>query len=245
MAKNNDKIPAIMSAFESFLYSWKAQSSQKPQLYGWQHLLALGLIAVATFLLIFFFRNAKEKTYRRIMGIGFIVLLLAEAYKQLIYSMSLKDGVLVWSYNWKQFPFQFCSSILYALPVIAFCKNKRINDAFSAFLCFYIFFAGASVVIYPSTVLSKTIGVLIQTFLHHGAQVALGLYAIVYNRKKFCFSFYLEASVVFLVFLLIAVILNLTVYPNATGGASFNMFYIDYRQKCDLPILSTIKENAP
>ena len=83
----------------------------------------------------------------------------------------------------------------------------------------------------------------IQTMVHHGIQVILGIYVPVYYLKKYSWKNYLLASALFSVLLLIALALNCIVGPRVDGA--FNMFYIGPHHACHLPILSNIYPQVP
>ena len=88
-------------------------------------------------------------------------------------------------YDWYYLPYQFCSTPLYVLPFVAFLKNSKARDAIMAFTSFYCMFGGIAVMLYPGDVFIESLGISIQTMVHHGLQLALGVYVTVWNRKRY------------------------------------------------------------
>ena len=88
------------------------------------------------------------------------------------------------------------------------------------------------------------IGINIQTMVHHGMQVVLGIFLLVYNRHRLNWKYYLKGIVVFLIMLTIANVLNIILNPKVMSE-SFNMFYVSPYRDCTLPILSMIYEKTP
>ena len=209
-----------------------------PGNYGWFHILSLVLIIGAIAALIVFARDASDKKFRRIVLITWIIMLAFEIYKQIIYTFRVSDGTLEISYQWYSFPFQFCSSPLYVLPFIALLKDGKVRNAFMAFASTFMLFGGLAVMIYPNDVFCPTIGINIQTMIHHGFQLGIGIYIAVYNRKKLSIKFMWPAVIVFACFAVVAIALNEIVHA-AVPDQTFNMFFISRHHACTLPILST------
>ena len=222
------------------IYNFFDMEMPRPTNYGWFHILFILIAISATVLLCVFFKDAKDKIFRRIMLISWLTMVILEIYKQLNYSISFPDGVFTWDYQWYAFPYQFCSTPLYILPFLAFMKEGKVRDFFEAYISTFSLFAGLVVFIYPNDVFIKTIGINIQTMVHHGLQIVLGVYCAVYNRKKLNFKYFLKAIPVFMVLLVIAVILNETAgaYIKTAFDETFNMFYISRLFPCTLPVVS-------
>lgn len=232
-----DKLLAILEA-----------QMTEPTNYGWFHLMFIGIMLAATVLLCVKCRNVSDKHFRRIIFISWVVLVVLEIYKQLVYSVEYTDGAFVWDYQWYAFPYQFCSTPLYALPFVAFLPDGRLRDAFVGFVSFFSLFAGVAVFLYPNDVFISMIGVNIQTMIHHGTQIVLGVYAAVYYRKRLSIRYYLRSIPVFVVFLFIAMVLNVTVYHALVAAGideTFNMFYVSPYFDCTLPVLSAIYPAVP
>ncbi len=236
-----------MSPFEKFIRILQA-SMKTPQSYGLWHVVCLLLTAGLAVFLILRFRDAEDKTVRRILFAAWLVMALLEIYKQLVFSMKVSDGVASWDYQWYAFPFQFCSTPLYALPLLVFMKEGRARDAVMTFFSGFSLFAGLAVMFYPGDVFIDMIGINVQTMVHHGLQVALGLFLAAYNRRRLNKKSFLGSLVVFYIFVAAAMVMNAAVYRMfAVKGIdeTFNMFYISPHYDCTLPLLSEVYRAVP
>ena len=237
-----------MSFFEKIIMCLQAEM-ETPALYGPFHILFVLLtIACATFL-IWKFRDADEKTERRILLITWITITILEIYKQIVFSMEVDDGAATWSYTWYAFPFQFCSSPLYVLPFAIFLKEGRARDACMSFLSTFALFGGLAVMIYPGDVFTRMIGINIQTMVHHGSQVFIGLFLAARNRRRYSLKFFLLGIIPFVILSAIAMGLNEGVHVflmnKGLTDTVFNMFFISRHHSCTLPVLSAIEPLLP
>ena len=236
-----------MSAFESFIQSIKWEM-ETPLPYGAWHIASLLIVIALTVLLVVFFRDAKDKTMRTIIFIGWLLMVILEVYKQLVFAMDMDGDVAVWDYAWYAFPFQFCSSPLYALPFVFLLKEGKFRRCFTTFLSTFSLLAGIAVMLYPDTVFMRYIGINVQTMVHHGLQVAFGIYLFAYNRRHMRWRSLSGGILVFFGFLITAMCLNLGVHHwLIANGAddTFNMYFISPYHDCELPILSIIRDKAP
>lgn len=216
---------------------------QRPNNYGWFHLMFIFIVLLCTLYLCIKFKDANDKTFRRIALISWILMVVLELYKQFVFSYSIEQSIIKWDYQWYAFPYQLCSTPLYVLPFIAFLKDSKFRDCFVSYMSTFSLFAGVVVFLYPNDVFIKTIGVNIQTMVHHGLQIILGIFFIVYARKKFTKKYFLGGIVVFGTLIALAMLLNYFV-PMITDE-TFNMFYISPHFECTLPILSVIYPRVP
>ncbi|MBP3581663.1 MAG: YwaF family protein [Clostridia bacterium] len=230
-----------MNTFEKIIHALQG-TMETPTNYGWFHLVSIAAIAVLTVAVCLLLKNAKQKTFRVFVFVCWLVILLLEVYKQLVFSFELVNGSPVWDYQWYAFPFQFCSVQLFLLPFVFCLKDGKVRTSVMAFLSLFSFFGGLVVFIYPNDVFISTIGINIQTMVHHGLQIVLGIFFIVYNRKKLSFKYYLSGLIVFAVCLAVAMALNFII-PNFTDE-TFNMFYISPKFDCTLPVLDKIYPNV-
>ena len=84
-------------------------SMKTPGLFGWFHLLWLGITVAATFILC---RHGKGKERSVILWTTLMAILL-EVYKQINYSFTYDGQNITFDYQWYAFPFQFCSTPMY------------------------------------------------------------------------------------------------------------------------------------
>ena len=220
-----------------------------PASYGIWHICFLLLAGAASVGAVWRFRDASEKTQRRLLLTVWLVLVTLEVYKQLVFSLDVTDGVADWSYQWYAFPFQFCSSPLYVLPFAIFPRSDRIRSAVMSFLATFSLFGGMAVMAYPGDVFIGMIGINIQTMVHHGSQVVLGVLMVAWNRRRMDKVFFAKGIAVFAILAAVAMILNLGVHAALVsagmGDLTFNMFFISPYHPCTLPGLSLVYPAVP
>ena len=237
-----------VNSFEKFVAAISAEM-ETPALYGWFHLLFVALVIGLTVFLCLRLRDAEERTVRRLMLAVFAVMVTVEAYKQLVFSMTVVDGAAVWSYTWYAFPYQLCSTPIYVLPFAALLPEGRCRDAAIAYLSSFALFGGLAVMVYPGDVFIGMIGINLQTMIHHGLQVVLGIYLLVRYRGRQLHRHFVGAVVVFLILLAVALALDIGVYHALSARyeevPSFNMFYISPYFPCTLPLVSLIYAAVP
>ena len=118
-------------------------------------------------------------------------------------------------------------------------KDSKVRDAFLAYMSTFSMFGGLATFIYPEQVFISTIGINIQTMVHHGLQIVLGIFFIVWARKKINRWYFIKAVPVFAVLVTIAILAN-NAFMSLGIDETFNMFYISPHFDCTLPILSMI-----
>ncbi len=237
-----------MTTFEKIMLFLDSDMTE-PTPYGWFHIMFIAIIIATTYLLCKHFKDCDFKIFKRIALISWIVIIVLEIYKQVNFAMDVDDGVITgWSYSWYSFPFQFCSSPMYILPFIFLSKNEKFIMPFTSFMSTFSLFAGLAVLAYPGDVFIQTIGINIQTMIHHGLQIVLGIFFIVHNKKNFNLNYYYKGIPVFVTLVLSALVLNEVVYKFFTIynlDNTFNMFYISRHFECTLPVLSLIYPLVP
>jgi hypothetical protein len=155
-----------------------------PRTFGAFHLISIIAVIALCALVIRKRELFNEKRIPYVLLAVGAVMTVLEIYKQLIHGFYIEDGVFHWDYPWYIFPFQFCSSPLYIFPIIAFTKNEKLRDACIAYMMTFSLFAGLAVFAYPGDVFIETAGICLQTMVHHGSQVILGvLYAVRYRDR--------------------------------------------------------------
>lgn len=235
-----------MNFIEKIIFGIDSWKMTTPGNFGLFHILSVLLCAGVTVAICIFFKNAKDKTMRRIALISWIIMVSLEIMKQLIYSY---DGnALEWDYQWYAFPYQLCSTPMYVLPFIAFMKDCKVRDAAMAYMSTFSFFGGFAVFMYPNDVFISTAVINFQTMIHHGLQIVLGIYFFIYNRKKLSFKYFLGAILFFVALAVLAIILNEIVHASLVARGNdetFNMFYFSPHHGTHLPILSIICPLVP
>ncbi len=217
-----------------------------PHSYGWFHLTFFAIVLLTTVgVCAWFHHRPSDKALRRFLFVCWVVIFLFEVGKQLVFSLSLDSETqeAVWDYQWYAFPFQLCSSPLYLLPFAAFLKEGKVRQGVCMFLATFSLFGGLVVYAYPNDVFISIAFVNVQTMIHHGIQIIVGVLLLTYYRKELNFKRFSYGLGVYGVIIAIAMLLN-GVVPQYIDE-SFNMFYISPYFPCTLPILSTIYSLAP
>ncbi len=232
-----------MEKIYNFLYY---EIEEAPATFGLFHICALVLIIGCAVTACMKYKGNSDRGFRRIMLAIWITMLVCEVYREICYALEFEDGVAVWDYAWYQFPFQLCSSPLYALPFVIFLPEGRLRDGFAAFLAIFSLFGGLAVMVYPGNVLTKVIGISIQSMLHHGLQVLIAIFIAKRFRSKYELGFLKKGIAVFYGFLTVAMTLNIVFYLIFTANGitdDFNMFYISPFYEGILPVFSEIQEH--
>ncbi len=230
------------TSFEKFLKVLDGQMT-RPEMYGWFHLLCLALVIGLCIFVVRNRRNVSDKQVTTVIGATALALFLLEVYKQLNFSYDWESDT--WSYQWYAFPFQFCSTPMYVMMVAFFVKNQKFRDALYAFLGTYGLFAGTAVMLYPSTVFTETVGVNIQTMVHHGAMVVIGFFLYVSGKIKLEHKTILKALPVFAVLSAMALTMNILYIFFGDPEQTFNMFFISPIEEPSLPLLDILLADAP
>lgn len=230
-------------SFWQNLFKGLDASMKTPTTFGWYHFLCLALIVGLCIVIAIYCRNLSNKQYDKILLATTITLWAFEIYKQLNFSYNWKTNS--WDYQWYAFPFQFCSTPMYVMPVaLIFRKKKLVRDACRAYLGTYALFAGLAVMAYPGDVFVQTIGINVQTMIHHGAMLVIGVLTWVSGKAKLNHKTILYALPVFVSLVSVAMSANI-LWHFVGNDETFNMFFISPYLNSTLPILSMIQPIVP
>lgn len=225
---------------EEFLHFLQGEM-EVPRVFSWFHFLMLIPIIGGTILISVFFKDAKEKVYKRILFISWIALIVLEFFKQIIKSFHY-GSPSYWEYSVRDFPFSICSMIYYFIPIILFVdkeKHPKLVDTAVGYMCLISLFMGILVCLYTDMVMSRLIFINVQSLIHHGTQVIVGVYIYVWNRKTISIKTAYRTLIAFAITVAIAIIINVSFYPNF-----INMFFINPMFITNLPIGNIIQEKA-
>ena len=236
-----------MNFFEKIIRALEV-SAETPVPYGIFHLVSILAVIITTTLLIKYFKDCDDKTFRRITLIFWIIFVVLEIYKQTHYTFEYNGGDPYWDFQWYAFPFQFCSSPHYVLPFVIFMKDGKVRDAAISFMSFYCLVGGIAVFLLPTDVFTSVILNNFQTMYHHGTQIILGIFFIVHRRKSISIKYVLKGLPVLGALIAAAMAMNIGVYHYFMAAGideTFNMFYISPYFDCTLPVLSSIYKVVP
>ncbi len=213
--------------------------------YGWFHILSLALSVAAGVLLTKRYKAPTEQQVRRVLLVTAIVCLVLEVYKQVVYSFYLDGDVVRFRYQWFVFPFQFCSTPMY-IGLLAGLTRGKWHGCFAAYLASYAVFAGLSVMVWPTAVLTDVIGVNIQTMVCHGSMISIGIFLLCSGYVKTDFATFQKGVPVFVTVFLMALTMNEVAYRlGVFNYGEFNMFYLSPYGQPVVPVLSAIQRHFP
>lgn len=221
----------------------------KPALYGWYHLLWLVIPFIAAWLLCRWYKHAKrpEMHIRRVVLYTAMLVASLEVCKQIDYNLIWEDDDLQLDPHWYAFPFQFCSTPMYAGLLTGVFRKGRIHDSLCAYLATYAVFGGLCVILYPVTVFTGTLLINVQTMVCHASMLTIGLYLFYTGHVKAEHRTILKAMPVFGVCVAIAMLLNEAAYQSGllAAGHEFNMFLISPYCEPELPVYSLVQAAVP
>lgn len=205
---------------------------------SWFHYLSLILVIIGSVLAVTRMKGMNEKKLNLVLILFSVTLLSFEIYKQIIFTYQASG-----SYQWYAFPFQFCSTPMYVSLVAGLVKNKRIKQALINFLATFGLFAGLAVMLYPATVFVSTIGINIQTMVHHGGMMVLGV-GLLAHHVELKWKSVLSGSYVFAFLMLVAMALN-GLFNHLIHQGTFNMFFINHLFENGIPVLMIFQPLVP
>lgn len=212
---------------------------ETPKSYGLFHLGSIIILGIVIFLSIKFLKNPSRKTVNIVMLVSGIIMILLEVFKELSFVVTFNEELQIYEYSWYAFPFQFCSTAMYVMVLVPLFKEGKIRQALLAFLASYSIFGGLTVYAYPEQVFVSHLGVCIQTMVHHGLQIAVGVWLLASGVVKINYKSLINGSYVFFVLFAIAFLMNVSFYNlHICDGHAFNMFYIGPYYECTLPLVS-------
>ena len=225
----------------TFIFEFLNLQMERPSLYqglleSWFQYVSLIVLLVMMF---YVYQQSKKDSFqvdRSLKMIAFVMIGF-EIYKQILFTYT--NG---WEYRWYAFPFQFCSTPMYIGLLAAYSKRPILKQGSYLFLSTYGFFAGLAVMLYPVSVYTTSVGINIQTMVHHGGMVLMGL--VVMLNIKPTKKHYINGIYVFGMLTLMAIILN-EVHALLELPGTFNMFFINQRFSSEIPVLSLFQPIVP
>lgn len=229
-----------MSFFEKMIAIFQLKM-QRPEAWGWFHLLFWGISIGVAVLLCVFHKKDKPERVRWVVLITAITVILLEIYKQITFSYA--NGS-TFDYQWYAFPFQFCSTPMYVGLLAGLIKKGKVHDALCAYLATYAMFAGLITMCIPGDIYIETIGINIQTSICHGSMITIAIYLFYTGHVKLQQKTILKAMSVFACTMGIAMILNEIAFRSGLEE-TFNMFYISPHQPPHLLVYKDVQALVP
>ena len=229
-----------MSFFEKMIAIFQTKM-ERPEAWGWFHLLFWGLSIGAAVLLCVLHKKDKPQRVRWVVLTVAITVILLEIYKQITFSYS--DGT-TFDYQWYAFPFQFCSTPMYVGLLAGILGKGKIHDALCAYLATYAMFAGLITMVIPNDIYIDIVGINIQTSICHGSMITIAIYLLYTGHVKLQHKTILKAMSVFACTMGIAMILNEIAFRSGLKE-TFNMFYISPHHEPSLLVYKDVQAVVP
>lgn len=218
---------------------------ERPRMYGWFHLLCLGL-ALLIIIILFKKKLYGEKNLKVILMVYGVIALTFELLKQFSWAFTYENGNLIFAYEWYAFPFQLCSTPIYVSLICLFLKKSKLRDYLLSYIAFITILGSITTALYPDSCFVNDILVNIHTMYLHLGSLVLSLYLIISGEVKLTKENLWGSIKVFGIFVFIAFLLNIIVYNSGLlQGETFNMFYISPYFISILPVYNIIQENVP
>ncbi|MBQ8193577.1 MAG: YwaF family protein [Bacilli bacterium] len=236
-----------MNFFEKILYFLQGEMNE-PTAFGWFHIMCLILVLIMVFYLYKRRKYHNEKTLKTILGIYGIIALILEILKQLIWSFNYDPitNIVTWDYQWDSFPFQICTTPIYVSVICLFLKKVKIRDYLLSYMAYITILGSIATMIIPDDCFVSDILINIHTTWMHFGSFIVSVYLLMSGEVKINLESVKKASATFLIFVLIALTMNITIYNiGILNGDTFNMFYISPYFKSSLPVFDIIQEKVP
>ncbi len=216
-----------MEIWHNFLKLLDTRLPGAPQAGGTFHLVSIALSLIVAAVLCFLYQKGIIKNVRKVVLIIAITVIAFEILKQINYSFLEKNN-FEFAYQWYAFPWQFCSTPMYAGLLAGIIKKGRVHKALCAYLATFGLFAGVCVMALPGDVFVDTLVIDIQTMVCHGSMVTIGIFLLYTNYVKLEPKSIVRAVPVFAAAVGIAVLLNEIAYRTGLLETveDFNMFFV-------------------
>ena len=235
-----------MNSWEQIIYFLQGEMV-RPEIYGWFHLLWIISSIIVLILLLCFGKNKEKKLKIILFVYGFGALIL-EILKQIIWSFDydMVNNIVSWDYNWYAFPFQLCTTPIFASIICLFVKKGKAREMILSYMAYITILGSLATYLYPESCFVKTILVNIHTMYLHCGSLVVSLYLLLSGEVEVKFKNVVNGYIIFLFFAFLAEIMNIVMYQSGIlGSESFNMFYISPYFISSLPLFDIIQKNTP
>ena len=236
-----------MNFFGKLLYALQ-DKMERPEPYGWFHLMCIVIVVVS--LIILYTRKNKygDKQLKIVLGVYGIIAAILELAKQLIWSFNYDatSNTVIWDYQWYAAPFQLCTTPIFASIISILLKEGKLRKALLSYMAFVTILGSFMTIIIPDSCFTEDTLVNIHTMWLHCGSFVVSIYLLMTRTVKIDKQNLKAAIKVFLVFVLIAEILNIGIYNmDILNGETFNMFYISPYYISSLPVFDVIQQKVP
>ena len=237
-----------MNFFEKILYTLQAQMNT-PKPWGWFHIMWIMFVVIALIILFNLKKKYSNKQLKIVLGVYGIIALILELTKQFMWSFNYNEisNIITWDYQWYAAPFQLCTTPIFASIICLFLKeDSKIRKALLSYMAYVTILGSFMTMIIPDSCFTSDILINIHTMWLHLGSLVVSIYLLMSGAVKIDRQSFKTAFYVFLVFVIIAEILNISIYNSGIlNGETFNMFYISPYFISSLPIFDIIQQNVP
>lgn len=219
-----------------------------PTAYGWFHLMWIVITLIAVVFLSKIGDKNNEKQTKTILLTYGVIALVLELLKQIIWSFNYDpiSNIVTWDYEWYSFPFQLCTTPIYVSLICPFIKKRKIKEALLSYMAFVTILGSIATIIIPDSCFVEDILVNIHTMWLHCGSLVVSIYLLISNIVEVNIENLKKAIITFLIFVLIALILNIFIYNiGILEGETFNMFFISPYFESTLPVFNIIYKYTP
>ena len=236
-----------MNFFEETLYMLQLEMNE-PKAFGWFHLMWI-FITIFFIVVLFKLKNRyNEKQLKIVLGVYGVVALILEIVKQLMWSFNydVANNIVSWDYQWYAAPFQLCTTPIFVSLICLFLKDSKLRNSLLSYMAFVTILGGFITILIPDSCFVSDVLINVHTMWLHCGSFVVSVYLLMSGTVKLNKQNLKSAFKVFLVFVLIAEILNIAIYNmGILNGETFNMFYISPYFISTLPVFNVIQENVP
>jgi len=237
-----------MNFFERILYTLQAEMTT-PKPWGWFHIIWVFIVIITLTILFNLRKKYSNKQLKIVLGAYGIIALILELTKQIIWSFNYDviNNIVTWDYEWYAAPFQLCTTPIFASIICLFLKkDNNLRNGLLSYMAYVTILGSFMTMIIPDSCFTRDILVNIHTMWLHCGSFVVSIYLFMSGEVKINEKSFANAFKVFLVFVLIAEILNIGIYNSGIlNGETFNMFYISPYFISSLPVFDVIQQNVP
>lgn len=236
-----------MNFFEKILYILQAEM-ETPKPFGWFHILWILFIVVSIAISFILRKKHSEKQLKIVLSVYGIIAFLLEFLKQLIWAFNYDPitNIVTWDYEWYAAPFQLCTTPIFISLICLFLKNNKLRKSLLSYMAFITILGSITTIILPESCFTSDILINIHTMWLHFGSFVVSVYLLMSKEVEINKKNFIGAFIVFLIFVFLAEVLNITVYNSGIlNGETFNMFYISPYFISSLPVFNVIQESVP
>ena len=237
-----------MNFFEKMLYTLQAQMNT-PKPWGWFHIMWIIFVIISLVILFNLRKKYTNKQLKIVLGTYGIIALILELTKQIMWSFNYNEitNAVTWDYQWYAAPFQLCTTPIFVSIICLFLKeDSKVRKGLLSYMAYVTILGSFMTMIIPDSCFTSDILINVHTMWLHLGSFVVSTYLLMSGAVKIDKQSLKSAVYVFLIFVIIAEILNFSIYNSGIlNGETFNMFYISPYFISSLPVFDIIQQTVP